>query len=70
MHYLSWLIPSWNCIYMHYIYLVLYLSLASDFEEIVGKRMKEVSNFVEMLRSASENEQNKSHELHADWKVN
>lgn len=55
---------------MHYIYLVLYLSLASDFEEIVGKRMKEVSNFVEMLRSASENEQNKSHELHADWKVN
>ncbi|XP_074577023.1 uncharacterized protein LOC141833465 isoform X1 [Curcuma longa] len=42
---------------------------ASDFEEIVGKRTKEVSNFVEMLRSASENEQNKSHELHADWKI-
>ncbi|WOK92228.1 hypothetical protein Cni_G00919 [Canna indica] len=45
--------------------------LEGDIEEIVGKRAKEVSNFIEMLRSASGNEQKpKAHGIpHNDWKI-
>ncbi|WOL20670.1 hypothetical protein Cni_G29475 [Canna indica] len=38
-----------------------------DVEQIVGKRTREACNFLEMLRSASENE--RKDRSHSDWKV-
>lgn len=48
-----------------------FFSLAGNIEQIIEKRTMEVSNFVEMLRSASEDERKaKAHGTsHNDWKV-
>lgn len=49
--------------------LILYLIYAGNKEEVIETRTSEVSEFLDMLRSASIDDSKKSKASHTDWKV-